>query len=310
MVILLLASGGFEWVRSRLLIAANFRLEKNLRDSVSRSASQYTLVTGNPGMAGQAMTDLLHLRQFITGNGIFAFMDALWTLVYIWIMYMFHPLFGVGAIIAAIVMLGLALATQKATSERLLTANALTQSAQSSYQASLRNSEVIQGMGMGSNINMANGILYDKASNEQAVASTIAGRLAAISRSFRLVSQSLLLGIGAYLAVDGQISPGLMIAGSLLLGRALAPIDLMVATWSPFIEAKNQLNRLRNLLISFPDDIDRMSLPAPTGQLSVENITVIPPGSQMAAVRGVAFQIGAGESLGIVGPSRPLYYDS
>jgi ATP-binding cassette subfamily C protein EexD len=172
-----------------------------------------------------------------------------------------------------------------------------------SYQNSLRNSEVIQGMGMGSNINMANGILYDKASNEQAIASTIAGRLAAISKSFRLIAQSILLGIGAYLAVNGQISPGLMIAGSLLLGRALAPIDLMVGSWSGFLEAKNQFNRLRTLLTSYPDDIERMSLPAPTGQLSVENITVIPPGSQIAAVRGLGFQIAAGESLGIIGPS-------
>ena len=303
MVFLLLASGGFEWVRSRLLIAANFRLEKTLRDSVSRAASQHTLLTGNPGLAGQAMRDLLSLRQFITGNGIFAFMDAPWTPIYIWIMFIFHPFFGIGALISAVILVGLAVATQKATSGRLLTANTLSTSANLSYQNSLRNSEVIQGMGMGSNINMANGILYDKASNEQAVASTIAGRLAAISKSFRLIAQSILLGIGAYLAVNGQISPGLMIAGSLLLGRALAPIDLMVGSWSGFLEAKNQFNRLSTLLTSYPEDIERMSLPAPTGQLSVENITVIPPGSQIAAVRGLGFQIAAGESLGIIGPS-------
>ena len=303
MIVLLVASGGFEWVRSRLLIAANFRLEKSLRDSVSRAASQHTLLTGNPAVSGQAMTDLLHLRQFITGSGIFAFMDAPWTPIYIGIMFVIHPLFGIGALIAAVVMLGLAVFTQKATSGRLLTANELTASANMSYQNSLRNSEVIQGMGMGSNINMANGVLYDKASNEQAIASTIAGRLSAISKSFRLIAQSLLLGIGAYLAVNGQISAGLMIAGSLLLGRALAPIDLMVGSWSGFLEARNQFNRLRGLLITYPDDKDRMSLPAPTGQLSVENIIVVPPGSQIAAVRGVGFQIEAGESLGIIGPS-------
>ena len=150
MIVLLVASGGFEWVRSRLLIAANFRLEKSLRDSVSRAASQHTLLTGNPAVSGQAMTDLLHLRQFITGSGIFAFMDAPWTPIYIGIMFVIHPLFGIGALIAAVVMLGLAVFTQKATSGRLLTANELTASANMSYQNSLRNSEVIQGMGMGS----------------------------------------------------------------------------------------------------------------------------------------------------------------
>jgi ATP-binding cassette subfamily C protein EexD len=303
MILLLAASGGFEWVRSRLLIAANFRLEKSLRDSVSEAASQHTLLTGSAAESGQAMTDLLHLRQFITGSGIFAFMDAPWTPIYIGIMFMFHPLFGIGAILAAVVMLVLALITQKATSGRLLSANALTASANMSYQNSLRNSEVIQGMGMGSSINMANGELYDQASNEQAIASTSAGRLSAISKSFRAIAQSLLLGTGAYLAVNGQISPGMMIAGSLLLGRALAPIDLMVATWAGFVDAKSRFNRLRGLLMAYPGDKDRMSLPAPTGQLSVENIIVVPPGSQIAAVRGANFQIEAGESLGIVGPS-------
>lgn len=303
MVLLLVASGGFEWVRSRLLIAANFRMEGSLRDNVSQAASQHTLLTGKPAEAGQAMTDLLHLRQFITGNGIFAFMDAPWTPIYIGIMFMFHPLFGIGALIAALVMIVLAIATQKATSGKLLTANQLTAVANASYQNSLRNSEVIQGMGMGANINRANGALYDRASNEQAIASTTAGRLASISRSFRVIAQSLLLGIGAYLAVNQQISPGMMIAGSLLLGRALAPIDLMVGSWAGFTEAKDQFLRLRRLLQAYPSPKERMSLPAPTGQLSVENILVIPPGSQIPSVKGAAFQVEAGEALGIIGPS-------
>jgi len=303
MVLLLVSSGGFEWVRSRLLIAANFQLEKKLRDSVSNAASQHTLLTGKPAEAGHAMTDLLQLRQFMTGNGIFAFMDAPWTPIYIGIMFMFHPFFGIGAIIAALVMIVLAIVNQKTTSGRLATANALTATANMTYQSSLRNSEVIQGMGMGSNINRANGELYDKASNEQALASTAAGRLAAMTKSFRIISQSLLLGTGAYLAVNQEISPGLMIAGSLLLSRALAPIDLMVGSWAGFLEARNQFLRLRSLLSTYPGHKERMSLPTPTGQLSVENILVIPPGSQAPSVRGVAFHMEAGEALGIVGPS-------
>ena len=303
MVLLLVSSGGFEWVRSRLLVAANFRLEKSLRDLVSRAASQHTLLTGKPADAATAMTDLLQLRQFITGNGIFAFMDAPWTPIYIALMFMFHPLFGIGALISALIMIVLAFTTQKVTSGRLLTANAHTATAHVTFQNSLRNSEVIQGMGMGSNINRANGELYEVASNEQAIASTLAGRLAAISRSFRVISQSLLLGIGAYLAVNQQISPGMMIAGSLLLGRALAPIDLMVGSWAGFIEAKNQFQRLRSLLIAYPVNKERMNLPSPTGQLTVENILVIPPGSQSPSVRGVAFRLDAGETLGIIGPS-------
>lgn len=303
MVALLAASGGFEWVRSRLLIAANARLENNLRDSISIAASKNTLLTGNPAASAQAMSDLLRLRQFMTTNGVFAFADAPWTPIYIAIMFMFHPLFGVAAMISALVIILLALVTEKSTSWRLLEANALTAKANISFQNSLRNSEVIQGMGMGANIRQQNDRLYDIAGNEQAIASTVAGRLAAISRSFRLISQSLVLGIGAYLAVNQQISPGMMIAGSLLLGRALAPIDLMVASWRGFVEAKNQFARLRALLNAFPEDDERMSLPAPTGELSIEKLIVTPPGSDTAAVRGVDFQLRAGDSMGIIGPS-------
>lgn len=303
MIVLLAAAGGFEWVRSRLLIAANVRLENSLRDAVSIAASKHTLMTGNPGGSGQAMSDLLALRQFITGNGIFAIMDAPWAPIYIAIMFLFHPLFGIAALICAVIMIILALVTQKSTSSKLLEANGLTNKANISFQNSLRNSEVIQGMGMGANIRRQNDRLYDEAGNEQAIASTIAGRLAAISKSFRLISQSFLLGIGAYLAVNQQISPGMMIAGSLLLGRALAPIDLMVASWKGFIEARNQFARLKALLNAFPEENERMALPAPTGALSIESLIVTPPGSSIASVKGVAFQLRAGESMGIIGPS-------
>ncbi|MDC0221438.1 type I secretion system permease/ATPase [Gammaproteobacteria bacterium] len=303
MILLLVASGGFEWVRSRLLIAANVRLENSLRDAVSKAASKHTLLTGNPGASGQAMSDLLALRQFLTGNGIFAFIDAPWAPIYIGVMFLFHSLFGIAALIAATIMILLAVLTQKFTASRMLEANSLTVKANMSFQNSLRNSEVIQGMGMGANIRGQNDKLYDEAGSEQAIASTSAGRLAAISKSFRLIAQSLTLGIGAYLAVNQQISPGMMIAGSLLLGRALAPIDLMVGSWRGFIEAKNQFNRLRVLLNAYPMDEDRMRLPEPTGKLSVEQVIVVPPGSNAAAVKGVSLQLEAGESLGVIGPS-------
>jgi ATP-binding cassette subfamily C protein EexD len=118
-----------------------------------------------------------------------------------------------------------------------------------------------------------------------------------------MISQSILLGMGAYLALNGEISPGLMIAGSLLLGRALAPIDMMVGNWKGFVEVKSQFNRLRTTLDAFPAENDRMSLPVPTGSLSVDQIIVTPPGSQVASVKGVGFQLAAGDALGIIGPS-------
>jgi ATP-binding cassette subfamily C protein EexD len=224
-------------------------------------------------------------------------------LFYIGIMFLFHPMFGIAATISAVIMILLAVITQKSTAEKLLNANQLTTKANMSFQSNLRNTEVIHGMGMAANIRRRDSALYDEASDEQAVASTIAGRLSAISKSFRMISQSILLGMGAYLALNGEISPGLMIAGSLLLGRALAPIDMMVGNWKGFVEVKSQFNRLRTTLDAFPAENDRMSLPVPTGSLSVDQIIVTPPGSQVASVKGVGFQLAAGDALGIIGPS-------
>ena len=110
-------------------------------------------------------------------------------------------------------------------------------------------------------------------------------------------------GLGAYLALNQQISPGMMIAGSLLLGRALAPIDMMVGNWKAFTEAKNQFRRLRNILLAIPPEPERLDLPTPTGSLSVEQLIIVPPGAESASVKGVGFELNAGDALGIIGPS-------
>lgn len=303
MLLLLVSSGGFEWVRSKLLIAANVRLEESLRGQVSESSFKQVLLTGDPSQSSRAMSDLIGLRQFVTGNGIYAVMDAPWTPIYIGVMFIFHPLFGIAAILTTIVLIILAFVSQKVATSKLATANNLTGSAQSSFSSNLRNAEVIHGMGMAANIRSKDSVLYAEASDEQANASAVVGGLSAISKTFRLVSQSILLGLGAYLALQGEISPGMMIAGSLLLGRALAPIDMLVASWKGFVDAKAQFDRLRSSLNSFPADSERLSLPAPVGELSVENLVVAPPLSRLACLKGVSFKIAAGEALGIIGPS-------
>ena len=280
MVLLLMASGGFEWARSRILVAANVRLENQLRDLVSKASFKHSLLSGSPAASHLAMSDLLGLRQFITGNGVFAFMDAPWTPIYIAVMFMFHPLFGISAVICAVIMIVLAIIMEKLTAQKLLEANKLTAVATQSFQSNLRNAEVIHGMGMQAAIRQKDGKLYQAAGNEQAIGSAAAGRLTAISKSFRLIAQSIVLGLGAYLALNQQISPGMMIAGSLLLGRALAPIDMMVGTWKNFVDAKNSFKRLRLILSSYVEEADRMDLPKPVGNLSVEQIIVIPPGAQ------------------------------
>jgi ATP-binding cassette subfamily C protein EexD len=303
MAALLIAMGGFEWVRSRILISASNRLEKNLRNRVSQAAFKNALLSGGRGGGAQSLSDLSSLRQFLTGNGLFAFFDAPWFPIYVAVMFMFHTWFGVAAIIAGVIMVALAYTNEIMTSERLQDANSLAAKVSSQLGGSLRNAEVIAAMGMADDIRSRQEFSSDQVLVLQTEASSKSAIVANVSKSFRLITQSLLLGMGALLALQGQISPGMVIAGSLLLGRALAPIDMLVGTWKGFSIARAQYARLGELLNAIPAEKETMSLPAPEGNLSAEQVVVVPPGSQINAVRGVSLQLDAGEVLGIVGPS-------
>jgi ATP-binding cassette subfamily C protein EexD len=303
MVCLLAAAGGFEWVRSMILISASNRVETLLRKRISDATFKRTLLTGGMVANAQPLSDLTALRQFLTGNGLFAFFDAPWFPIYIGVMFMFHPLFGITGIISGLVMVALAYTNESATNNLLKEANLESNQASNRFQGSLRNAEVVAAMGMSEDIRKRQDALFDSVLQKQTTASKKAGLLSGISKSFRLIVQSLLLGLGAYLALNQRISPGMMIAGSLLLGRALAPIDMLVGTWKGFSLARAQYARLRELLEHIPARADTMSLPAPTGELTAEKVSVAPPGSQVLVVRGVTFELAPGEALGMVGPS-------
>ena len=303
MVVLTAALGGFEWVRSMILIAASNRIEKNLRRRVSDATFKRALLTGGSVSNSQPLSDLSSLRQFLTGNGLFAFFDAPWFPIYVFVMFMFHPMFGYAAIFAGIVMIALAYTTEKVTSKKLQDANSKSNWINNQVNGTLKNSEVIAAMGMADDLRHRQETRFDEVLTLQTEASRSAGLLQSLSKTFRMVMQSLLLGLGALLALRQEISPGMMIAGSLLLGRALAPIDMLVGTWKGFTLARGQYDRLGQLLVQIPKDADTMSLPAPTGKLSAEQVMVVPPGSKNIVVRGVNMELNAGEALGIVGPS-------
>ena len=303
MVALTAALGGFEWVRSMILIAASNRIEKNLRRRISDATFKRALLTGGSVSNSQPLSDLSSLRQFLTGNGLFAFFDAPWFPIYVFVMFMFHPAFGYAAIFAGIVMIALAYTTEKVTSKKLQEANSQANWISNQVNGTLKNSEVIAAMGMADDLRHRQEKRFDEVLTLQTDASRAAGLLQSLSKTFRMVMQSLLLGLGALLALRQEISPGMMIAGSLLLGRALAPIDMLVGTWKGFTLARGQYDRLGELLNQIPKDADTMSLPAPTGKLSAEQVMVVPPGSKNIVVRGVNMELDAGEALGIVGPS-------
>lgn len=303
MVSLLLAMGGFEWVRSLVLISASNRLESILKKRVSDATFKRSLLTGGMVSNTQPVQDLMSLRQFLTGNGLFAFFDAPWFPIYIGVMFLFHPMFGIAGIISGIIMVTLAIVTEKATSQLLTDANAGASKVSTQFQGSLRNAEVVAAMGMAEDVQRKQETLYVEVLNKQTEASRKAGMLSGLSKSIRMIAQSSLLGLGAYLALQQEITPGMMIGGSLLLGRALAPIDMLVGSWKGVTVAKAQYARLSEMLQALPASDETMPLPAPDGALKAEQVTVVPPGSKNAVVRGVSFELERGEFLGIVGPS-------
>jgi len=303
MIVLFITLGALEWVRSQILVRVSTRLETMLNERLFHIAFKQSLYSGGQRASSQALDDLTGLRQFMTGNGLFAFFDVPWMPVYIALMFVFHPWYGWAAVFTAIVLAIIAVVTEKTTGKILAEANNLAISGRGQLNRNLKNAEVIESMGMLGNIRKRwfNGAL--KVLELQAVASSRAGLLTSLSKIIRLSSQSLILGLGAYLVILHEITPGLMIAGSILLGRALAPIDLMIATWKGFISARSQYQRLNEMLKQNPVDQEKMTLPDPQGRLQVEAAVVVPPGAKLPAIKGISLSIEKSDTVGVLGSS-------
>lgn len=303
MAILMVTMGVLEFIRSRIMVRVSTKLDVLLSRDVYKASFRRALESGGMDASAQSLNDLTNLRQFLTGNGLFAFFDAPWLPIYIAVMFMFHPWYGWVAIASALVLLLLAYINERVTSKALGEANKQNVGATLYTTKNLRNAEVIESMGMLSTLMERWSRRQRVVLQLQSAASDKGGAISAISKTFRMLIQSLILGLGAYLAVDHQINPGLVIAGSVLLGRALAPIDLIIGSWKGFISARTQYERLNEVLAKQQAEPERMSLPAPQGNVLVENLVVGAPGSKNPIIRGVGFAVPAGACVGIIGPS-------
>ena len=301
--VLFLTMSIMEWVRSQILVRVSARLETLLNHRVFAAAYKQSLYSGGQRATSQPLDDLTSLRQFLTGSGLFAFFDAPWMPMYIALMFLFHPWFGWFSIVTAIILVLIAIANEQATAKTMEEANKLAIAGRGQINRNLKNAEVIESMGMLVNVRQR----WLKTTNQvlalQSVASSRAGLIGAASKVVRLTSQSLILGLGAYLVIEREITPGLMIAGSILLGRALAPIDMIIGSWKGFINARGQYQRLNEILLLIPADAEKMSLPAPTGLIKFEEAQVIPPGAKVPALKGISLTIERGDLLGVIGAS-------
>ena len=294
--------GALEYVRSFVLIRVGAQLDMKLNKRVYTAAFEQSLRQGD-GNAGQALKDLTNLRQFLTGNALFAFFDAPWFPIYLFVIFMFHPGLGVFALCGTAILIALAYINEKISHKPLAEANSMAIASTNVASNNLRNAEVIEAMGMLPNIQSRWYKLHSRFLNLQAEASEKAGIVTALSKSCTVALQSLMLGLGALLVLDNSITPGMMIAGSILLGRAIAPVQLLISVWKQIGNTRSAYERLTKLLEQNPAREAGMALPKPTGVIAVENVTAIPPGSKIPVIKGLSFSLAAGDALGIIGPS-------
>ena len=294
--------GVLEWVRSRILVRVSNQLDQYMRHRVYTSMFDAGVKMPSRRTA-QPLADLNSIRQFMTGNGLFAFFDAPWFPVYIGLLFVFHPAFGFFALGAGFILVIIAVLNEKMTKAMLSEANGENVKAQGLANNNLRNAEVLHAMGMLPSI-MGRWTHQHKAFLEkQTRASDRAGVFSNMSKVLRMIFQSAILGLGAYYVVKNEMTPGMMIAGSILLGRALAPLDLMIGSWSGFNNARAARGRLRDLLDESPVDERNMTLPVPEGRVIAENLFVAPPQTKLATLKQVNFVVDPGELVGVIGPS-------
>ena len=294
--------GFLENFRSAVLVRVGNALDEVLSKRVFTAAFERNLRAGG-GNATQAMSDLTQLRQFFTGNGLFAFLDAPWFPIYLVVIFFFHPWLGWFALVGAVILVVMALISDRLSRKPLAEANVAAVASNQYVNSNLRNAEVIEAMGMLPNLMRRWYMLQSRMLERQSFASDRAGSTIAVTKFFRLSLQSGILGLGAYLVILGEATPGIMIAASILMGRALAPIELLIGTWKGFVSAKTSYARLKEMLGQFPAREPGMSLPRPFGVMVAENIYVTPPRAQAAVLKGLNFTFGPAEIIGVIGPS-------
>lgn len=291
-----------ELTRSFVLVRIGARFDMMLNKRIYTAAFEQNLKeTGRS--AGQALQDLTNIRQFLTGNGLFAFFDAPWFPVYLIVIFLFEPSLGVFALVGTLALVALAYINERATRQPLAEANSMAIASNATATNNLRNAEVIESMGMLPNLMNRWFRMHSQFLHLQAVASEKAGRIAAVTKFVQLSQQSLVLGFGALLVLENKISGGMMIAASILVGRALQPVQQLIGVTKSWGSTRSAYERLTRLLEENPERAAGMELPTPKGALSVEGVTAGPPGSKAPVVKGLSFAIAAGDVLGVIGPS-------
>jgi len=288
--------GALEGVRAFLLARISHWMERRLsREVLEQSLSE----ASRAGL----LREFMQVQNFVGSPSVAPFFDAPWVPVFLFVMWLLHPWLGFLALGAAIVLAALTLINESATRKKFQDAQRGQGGILTSLSQAARNNEVIAAMNMGPALSERLGAPLDKAQDGLRSAADIAGFILGLIKFIRLSVQIGVMGLGAYLVLRGELSPGGMIAGSIILGRALAPIEQAIGAWRGFVGARSSYARLKEAFDSARPESERTMLPDPQGQLTVEDVSFAPPGTNKPILKRISFGVGPGQVVGIVGPS-------
>jgi PrtD family type I secretion system ABC transporter len=299
---LFVSYAALEHFRSRVLVQTGIRFDQLLSGEAFETALAQALRTSSSHHV-QLLRDVDTLRDVLSGGVITSLMDVPWTPIFLGMCFLLHPLIGIVALMGALAILAIAFLNERTTKAPLIAASFKSLHALDRLTSSLRNAEAIRGLGMGSAVRSAWSVTHGEALVEGAKAGERGGSLLAISKFLRMAIQVAIMGVGAYLAIHQEISGGVLFAASLIMGRALAPVEAAVSQWRALVSARTSFSRLDDAFRTRATERRPMRLPPLTGEISVEALTVIVPGSQLPAIAEVSFRLAPGEVVAVVGQS-------
>jgi ATP-binding cassette subfamily C protein len=296
--------GLLDVLRSRILVRIGKSLDESLRSRVFDAVVRIPLKTrGGSGDGLQPLRDLDQVRGFLASGGPAALFDLPWIPLFLGICFLFHPLIGVTALVGSLLLVGITVLAELLTGGPMMAVAKFAMLRNALAQAARRNAEVLQAMGMTRRQAEQWTESSRKYAEAQQQASDVAGGLGALSRILRMILQSAVLGVGAYLVIQQEATAGIIIASSILMSRALAPVELAISNAKGFVAARHSWQRLNRLLLLFPQHEQPMALPPPKASLVVETVSLAPPGAQKLALQDVNLTLKAGQALGVIGPS-------
>lgn len=290
-------------LRGRILLRVGERFDRTYAARVHEAVIRLPLMTRMQSDGLQPLRDLDNIRGFLSGSGPTVFFDLPWIPLYLGVCFIFNVWLGTTALVGAVVLVSLTLFTNLLSQKASKDTTRFNMARNGMLEAARRNAEVVQAMGQSRRL----AARWQKANSDYLLANRylgdVTGGLGGLSKALRVILQSSMLAVGAWLVINQEASPGVMIASSIMMGRALAPVDLAIANWKPYLMARQSWGRLCDLMERVPEPKKLLALPIPQHQIAVDGITIVPPGERKATVGGVSFTLERGSALGIIGPS-------